>query len=96
MGAWWNLACCDCVFDQSPGGSNVICHCSDGHGTQLLQERWDILNTNTIGGITLVLVAIYLFVANAEGANKVIGSLAKGYAQAVTALQGRGTSEFYA
>lgn len=54
------------------------------------------MNTNTIGGITLVLVAIYLFVANAEGANKVIGSLAKGYAQAVTALQGRGSSEFYA
>lgn len=47
------------------------------------------MNTNTIIGATVVLVAIYLFVFNADGADKVIRGLASGYAEVVKSLQGR-------
>lgn len=43
-------------------------------------------------GATVVLVAIYLMVRNADGANKVITSLASGYGSVVANLQGRGES----
>lgn len=48
---------------------------------------------NIVGGIvgaTVTLVAIYLFIANADESSRVIRTLSAGYVDAVTALQGRG------
>lgn len=48
-----------------------------------------------VGGIigaTVTLVALYLFLANAEESSKVIGSLSGGYVDIVSALQGNAGS----
>lgn len=42
-----------------------------------------------IVGATITLVALYLFVANSDGADRVIRSLSSGYVESVKALQGR-------
>lgn len=44
-----------------------------------------------IAGLTLTLVAIYLFVTNSAGTSNIISGLASGYSQSVAALQGRGS-----
>lgn len=47
----------------------------------------------TIGGVigaTVTLVALYLFIANADESSRVIRSLSSGYVDVVSALQGRG------
>lgn len=47
----------------------------------------------TIGGVigaTVTLVALYLFIANADESSRVIRSLSGGYVDIVTALQGQG------
>lgn len=47
----------------------------------------------TIGGVigaTVTLVALYLFIANADESSRVIRSLSSGYVDIVSALQGQG------
>lgn len=41
-------------------------------------------------GATVTLVALYLFIANADESSRVIRSLSSGYVDVVSALQGRG------
>lgn len=45
---------------------------------------------------TVVLVAIYLFLFNAEDSSKVLKSLSGGYVDIVTALQGRNGRSYLA
>lgn len=40
-------------------------------------------------GATVTLVALYLFIANADESSRVIRTLASGYSDAVRTLQGR-------
>lgn len=47
-------------------------------------RAWEILVTATV-----TMVVVYLFVANAQGASQVINAGSKGWADLVTAFQGR-------
>lgn len=49
--------------------------------------------SNIVGGVigaTVTLVALYLFIANADESSRVIRSLSSGYVDIVSALQGQG------
>lgn len=48
---------------------------------------------NIVGGVigaTVTLVALYLFIVNADESSRVIRSLSSGYVDIVSALQGQG------
>lgn len=47
------------------------------------------INTQTILGVTFVLIALYLMLANADGTNNILRQLAASYSEAVRALQAR-------
>jgi len=47
------------------------------------------VNTGTILGVTFVLVALYLVVANSDGFDRAVKALSGAYIGGVTALQGR-------
>lgn len=46
------------------------------------------VNTQSVLGVTLILVALYIMVKDAAGTNSIIKGLAEGYANVVRALQG--------
>ena len=46
------------------------------------------VNANSVLGVTLILVALYIMVRDAEGTNKIVRGLAESYADVVKALQG--------
>jgi hypothetical protein len=46
------------------------------------------VNANSILGVTLILVALYIMVKDAAGTNSIVRGLAEGYADVVKALQG--------
>ena len=47
------------------------------------------VNTQTILGVTFVLVALVVMLNNAQGTNTIIGALAEGYERAVGAFTKR-------
>jgi len=46
------------------------------------------INAQSVLGVTLILVALYIMVKDAQGTNSIIQGLARGYADVVKALQG--------
>lgn len=49
------------------------------------------VNAQSILGVTLILVALYLMLSNSAGTNTIITGLAESYGQVVAALQARNT-----
>lgn len=47
------------------------------------------INAQSVLGVTLILVALYLMINNYEGTNKIIRGLAESYGDVVKALQAR-------
>jgi flagellar biosynthesis protein FliR len=47
------------------------------------------MNVGAIIGATVTLVALYLFLVNSDGADRVIRGLASSYGEVVRSLQGR-------
>ena len=47
------------------------------------------VNTQSVLGVTLILVALYVMVKDAAGTSSIIRGLAEGYADVVKSLQGR-------